>query len=400
MRRPRVDRLLLPAKRLILLSFVVDIGAGCAILVVQLKGIKLEASPFALGLLGAAQFVLYAPVCVISGRLSDRLGRRFVTVAASAVLLSAWGGMALARSVWQLLPLAVLSGTGLALLWPPIEAWLADLAGDSVRLLNRHIGLFNIAWTVGLMVGPLVAGHLWESYGEGVFLIAAGTALVCLLLALLTPTAPTATEHADPPAQLPPQRVRWFLYMAWVAMAVAIFARGMIGACFPKLAVSLGFSPRLLSVLLFALATGQGLAFLVTRITTVWQYRLWPLYLPPLAGLAMMLIGAFTRNVVIFAGSFAIVGAAVGLSYMCGITYALQAGSEGRGKRAGVHEAIMGLGLVAGPLLGGLAGQYVNLQAPFLVGGAVFALGTLAQLALAARDGRRAQAGDPGSTLR
>jgi MFS family permease len=382
MRRVRLDRLLLPAKRLIFISFVIDVGAACTILGVQLKGIELHATPFMLGLLGSAQFSLYLFICIIAGHLSDRLGRRFMTVGASAVCLASWAGMALATTVWQLLPLAVLSGTGLALLWPPIEAWLADLAGDSVRVLNRHIGLFNIAWTAGLMVGPLVAGQLWEARGEGVFLIAGGAALLCLLMAVLTPTAPPANEHVAPPAHVPPERVRWFLHMAWLAMAAAVFARGMLGACFPKLAVSLGFSPTLLGRLLFVLAAGQGVAFLVTRMTTGWQYRLWALFVPPVVGLAAILSGAFTNNAIVFAAGFVLVGGALGVSYMCGITYALQAGPKGRGKRAGLHEGIMGLGLVLGPFVGGLAGQYLNLHAPFLAAAGVFAVAMVVQLIL------------------
>jgi MFS family permease len=389
MRKPRFDRLLLPAKRLIFISFVMDVGAACTMLGVQLKGIALGASSSTLGLLGGAQFFLYVFVCIVSGHLSDRLGRRAMTVCASAVCLVSWAGMVLATSVWQLLPLAVLSGTGLALLWPPVEAWLADLAGDSVRLLNRNIGLFNVAWTAGLMVGPLVAGQLWQSYGEGVFLIAGGTALICLIVALLTPTAPPAREHVAPPSHVPPRRVQWFLLMAWFAMAAAVFARGMLGACFPKLATELGFSPVLLGRLLFVLAAGQGVAFFVTRVTTGWQYKLWALFVPPVLGGLALLAAAYTNSPLAFAASFAVVGAALGVSYMCGITYALQAGPEGRGRRVGLHEGIMGVGLATGPIVGGLAGDYAGLHAPFLSGVAVFALGLLAQLVWSVRYARR-----------
>ncbi|MBU0610042.1 MAG: hypothetical protein KKI08_19310, partial [Armatimonadetes bacterium] len=98
--------------------------------------------------------------------------------------------------------------------------------------------------------------------------------------------------------------------------------------------------------------------------------------------LLALLSGAVTSSAAVFAVGFAFVGGALGVSYMCGITYALQAGPEGRGKRAGLHEGIMGLGLVSGPLLGGLAGQYVNLHAPFVVGAGMFAAGLVAMLIL------------------
>ena len=379
-RRPRFDRLLLPAKRLILLSFVVDIGAACTLLALQFKGIKLGASPGVLGLLFAANFLIYTGVCVVSGHLSDRLGRRFMTVAAAAVCAIAWYGMALAGTVGQLMPLAVLSGCGLALIWPPVEAWLADLSGDSGRLLNRNIGLFNIAWTAGLMVGPLVAGQLWEAYGEGVFVVAGTTALFCLLVAALTPTAPPAEAHVAPPDHVDARLVRRFLYIAWLALFGAVFARGMIGGCFPNLGESLHYSKSLVGWLQFANAAGQFVAFWVTRASRRWQYRLLPLRLSALVGAIAMLACLLAKDPFVFGVGFVLTGAALGVSYMGGITYALQAGSEGRGKRVGFHEGIMGAGLVTGSLVGGQVAEVVGLQAPFALAAILLALGGVAQL--------------------
>lgn len=379
MRRPRFDRLLLPAKRLILISLVFDIGAACVVLALQFKGISLKASPFMLGVLGGSLFVISPFISVIAGHLSDRFGRRFMTAGAACVCLLAWGGMSLAGSVWQLLPLAVLSGVGMALIWPPLEAWLGDLSGSSSRLLNRNIGLFNLAWTAGLMAGPLAAGQLWDAYGARVFLLAGGTALACLLIAILTPTPATAVEHVEPPAHVDPARVSRFLILAWIGMAAAVFSRGIVNACFPKLGTELGFSPALLGQLLFSLAAGQAVAFLITRLTTRWQYRDWPLIAPPLAAMGTMLLAAFTNSPALFALSFAITGMAVGLGFMTGITYALQAEAESRGRRVGMHEGINTLGLVLGPVLGGLVGQYWGLHEPFQLGAAVCLLALLAQ---------------------
>lgn len=380
LRPPRFDRLALPAKRLILLSFVIDIGAACTLLAVQFKGIKLGASPALLGLLFAANFLIYMIVCVISGHLSDRVGRRFMTVIATGVCTVAWTGMAAATSVWQLLGLAVLSGCGLALLWPPVEAWLADLSGDSARLLNRNIGLFNVAWTGGLMVGPLLAGQLWDSYGEGVFVVAGGTGLVCLLLAVFTPTAPPAGEHILPPAHVDPRLLRTLMYMAWLGMIGGCFARGMIGGCFPKLGDSLDYPKALIGRLQFVLAAGQFVAFMITRQTRQWQYKLVPLYASVGAGAMAMLAALWTTNPLVFAASFAITGAALGVTYMAGITYALQIGPVGRGRRVGFHEGLMGVGLVSGSSLGGLVAQEMGLSAPFGLAALIFVVGGVAQV--------------------
>lgn len=379
-RKPRLHRLALPAKRLIFISFAIDIGAACTLLAVQFKGIRLGAEPMTLGLLGTANFLIYVFVCIISGHLSDRLGRRFVTVLASAVCAVSWLGMAYVAQVWQLLVLAVASGAGLALIWPPIEAWLADLSGDSARLLNRNIGLFNVAWTAGLMVGPLLAGQLWQAHGDAVFTIAGGTALLCLLIALLTPTAPAAEHSVAPPDHVNSNLVRRFLYMAWLALFGLAFVRGMVGIVFPKLGDSLGFSPATVGRVLFALAAGQFVTFLITRITTRWQYKLWPLLVALLGGLLSMGVATLTNNQWVFAGCFFVAGGALGVNYMGGITYALQAGAEGRGKRVGLHESVMGAGLVTGPFFGGLVAQHLGLHAPFALAGGLMLLGLVGQL--------------------
>ena len=380
LRPPRFDRLAQPAKRLIFISFIIDIGAACTLLAVQFKGIKLGASPSTLGNLFAASFLIYMVVCVISGHLSDRFGRRFMTVAAAGVCATAWFGMAAAHNVPQLLALSVLSGSGLALIWPPIEAWLADLSGDSARLLNRNIGVFNLAWTAGLMVGPLIAGYLWDVHGEAVFVVAGGTALFCLLVALLTPTAPAAEAHVAPPEHVNPALVRTFLYMAWLALVGCVFARGMAGGCFPNLGESLHYSKALVGKLQFAMAAGQFVAFLVTRMTRAWQYKLPPLWISVGAAMLAMLAAMRTGNPWVFAIALFIAGAALGVTYMAGITYALSAGSEGRGKRVGLHEGIMGIGLVSGAFLGGQVAQRVTLHAPFGLAALLFVVGGLGQI--------------------
>ena len=382
LRAPRFDRLAQPAKRLILISFVVDIGAACTLLAVQFNGIKLGASPATLGTLFAANFLIYMVVCVISGHLSDRVGRRFMTVVAAAVCMIAWYGMGLVQSVTGLLLLAVLSGAGLALIWPPIEAWLADLSGNSARLLNRNIGLFNIAWTGGLMVGPLLAGQLWDSYGEGVFVVAGSTALFCLLVAIFTPTAPPADAHVAPPAHVDTRLVTRFLYMAWLALVGCAFTRGMVGGCFPNLGESLHYSKALVGKLQFMMAAGQFVAFIVTRMTQAWQYRLPPLWVSILVSVATMLAALITNNALVFGIAFALIGAALGVTYMAGITYALSSSPEGRGKRVGFHEGIMGIGLVSGSFFGGLAAEQFSLHSPFGLAALVLALGGLGQIVL------------------
>jgi predicted MFS family arabinose efflux permease len=158
------------------------------------------------------------------------------------------------------------------------------------------------------------------------------------------------------------------------------FTRGMIGGCFPKLADSLHYSKALVGRLQFVLAGGQFAAFMITRATRGWQYRLAPLYVSVGAAALAMLAALTTSNPLVFAISFTIGGAALGVTYMAGITYALQIGPEGRGRRVGFHEGLMGVGLVSGSSLGGLVGQRLGLSAPFALAALIFVMGGLGQV--------------------
>jgi MFS transporter, DHA1 family, multidrug resistance protein len=378
-----------PTQRLICLAFLVDAGVACLMLVVQFRALQLGAPPLISGLLGTAGFLLYVPVAIAAGHLCDRLGRRPVALVSCFICLATWAFMWRATTAGQLLVLATVGGAGLGLLWPPVQAWLGDLSGDDSRLLNHNLGIFNIAWTAGLMIGPLAGGAAWEHWQVNAFLVPAGIASLSLLAVLLTPAGRHHEASDVPPPQVEPAVVRAFMLMAWCAVIATTFARGMIGAMFPRIGETLGYSPTLVGRIMFAVGAAQLIAFEAARLSSRWQYRRGPLVAMVVLTLLGQLLAQFTSSPWLFALSFFIIGGATSLTFVSGITYALHLSAEGRGLRAGIHEAVIGAGLVGGPLIGGLAAQYIDLKAPFGAGAVVCGLVLVAQLIVAPRRASR-----------
>jgi len=376
----RPSPLLSPTQRLIVLSFLVDASVACLQLVVQLRALQLGAPALMSGLLGMAGFLLYVPVCLVAGRVCDRLGRRPVALTSCLVCLLSWVAMWRATAPEQLLLWSTVSGAGLGLMWAPVQAWLGDLCGDDGHLLNRTLGYFNIAWTAGLMVGPLAGGSAWEHWRVQAFLLPVATGMLSLLAVLLTPAGRHHEANEAPPQVVEPRLVLAFMLMAWIAVFATSFARGMMGAMFPRIGEALTFSPTVVGRIMAVGGAAQLLAFVVTGASARWQYRRGPLLAVVALALGGQLLGQFTASPWLFALSFFVVGAATSLTFVSGITYALHYSAEGRGLRAGIHEAVIGAGLVLGPLAGGLAGQYLGLRAPFGAGAAVCALALIAQL--------------------
>jgi len=156
-----------PVYRIFMAALVMDLAIAAIGLSVQLLGSELNASAAMLGWLGTIGALAYAIGCIFTGTLSDRLGRRLLTSASCVICGLAWLMMTRATSPWQLMAILPFSGAGISLFWPPVQAWLSEITVGGRDQLNRNIGGFNIAWTIGLMLGPVIAGVAWE-YGQPV----------------------------------------------------------------------------------------------------------------------------------------------------------------------------------------------------------------------------------------
>ncbi|GAG02655.1 unnamed protein product [marine sediment metagenome] len=53
----------------------------------------------------------------------------------------------------------LLLGIAGAMFWPILEAWIAEK--ESKRTLIQKMALFNISWSTGLAIGPLIGGILF-----------------------------------------------------------------------------------------------------------------------------------------------------------------------------------------------------------------------------------------------
>ena len=381
-----------PPRRLIGAAFLMDFAVGVAGLGVTELGILLHASPFVLGLMGTVGGAFYTLGCLVSGRLSDRYGRRRSVLAGCLLIISAWVAVSHAQTPLQIIWLIPFGSIGGALYWPPLQAWLAELSGDSRRELNRNLGLFNILWCTGLMLGPIVCGYVWPwgrywPFGVGI----AGVGLICAI-ASFTPRA-----RSLPPAPLPDREgengegaveqddtaahplAGLYLKIAWAGNFSSWFASGVIKSLFPKLGDDLRFSPALVGVLIATIHLTQLVIFWITRSNHRWQYRLWPFFAAQCLAFGGMVLAFVTGRPWLFGVAFGTAGICAGVTYVGSLFYSLHGNTDERGGKAGLHEAVLGSGILFGPLLGGLVANAVNLRAPFLLAAGVYALAMATQ---------------------
>ena len=374
---PAAARGFTPARRLIAGALVMDLAVAVVGLAVQFKGQVLGATPLQLGLLGTFSSLAYTIFCLFTGTISDRQGRRLLTAVSCIGCGIVWLMLIRADSPVRLLALMPFSGAFIAMFWPPTQAWLSQLS-DTQRALRRNIGDFNLSWTVGLMIGPPIAGVLW-GYSQAVpFLFAAGC-MVALVVFMQTVGGgrkrDRAPAGADPtPLRHDPALVRHFLHLAWIANFAAWFARGLTNVVFPKLGSDLGMSEGLIGTVIAAFLAGQLVVFIYLRKHSGWQWRLWPLLVALASGCAGMVLSYFARTPMQFTIGLGLSGMGGGVTYFASLFYSLQGHVSSRGASSGIHEAVLGSGIFLGPLVGGMVANSVDLHSPFLLAAAVFAL--------------------------
>ena len=135
-----------------------DMGTGSVTLGVIFFASRLGASPLTIGVMASAYRLLYVFFCQVFGRLSDRVGYKKLTQTACFLFIILHLLVPFCGKLYQLVIFFPLTGIVLAAFWPAMEAWIGHL--NDGRPLLKRVGIFNLFWTAGLMIGYLGGGCL------------------------------------------------------------------------------------------------------------------------------------------------------------------------------------------------------------------------------------------------
>ncbi|MDH7485333.1 MAG: MFS transporter [Anaerolineae bacterium] len=133
---------------------------------------RLAGSKTAVALYTTSSLVVATLAQVVAGRAADRWGRRWPTlVSFGALIFSAIGQAASATHLWSFYTFGVLGISAAWSLATLLPCLVADAAAVEER--GRVLGMLNLVWNVGMMVGPLIGGALLEVATGWPFLVAA-----------------------------------------------------------------------------------------------------------------------------------------------------------------------------------------------------------------------------------
>ncbi len=326
-----------------------------------------------LGVLMAVTTGFFAVLAIPFGRLSDRIDRRYVLYAACVVLGAASLGLPYCRNGTHLLLIFPAIGVSMALFWPAYEAWLAEREGEG-ELIHR-VMLFNLFWSIGVTLGPAFSSYL---YGDAnpftPFYLAAGLILLTLITFLGSHFQThdiTKDPSSDAPETLyPPPPVRTaYLNIGRCANFASWFVLGVLRRLAPKLTKEMGMPPTVFGNLMLTLGGLQTLVFVVlgSGYSTRWHYRFAPVLIVQLLAVVSFLGIWRIQNTVLWAFAFGAIGVSAALTYFSSLYYGLDRHVD-KGNKSGWHEAILGVGILLGPLFGGIsADSQLGTQSPYLL---------------------------------
>jgi MFS family permease len=348
--------------------FWMDLSASIFYLAAPLVVIDLGGNPIELGLIGTMTASVHMALANFAGRLSDRFGRRALMVAGPLIFGISCLLMTQMSDVKGILALAALNGLGMAIFWPAFQAWVAESPNGSG--LARNIGSFNMSWTASHLIGPTLAGFLFALNPRFPFWMAAA---LCAVL-FLTMRA-SAYERAPQPRKqiefLPLEAEesnhgKKFLYAIWIANFASFFILGNARYQFPKLAREMMMSSYAIGLLLSCIGLAQFLGFFLLRGSERWHFNRFYLLGAQLLGAAGLALIYFSSREFVLAIAFLMLGLCASLTYYSSLYYAVRLLKK-KGKGSGLHESILGSGVVLGPLLGGVAALVAGFRAPYIL---------------------------------
>jgi len=158
-----------------------------------------------IGVLAALYPAVWGLGQLVTGSLSDRIGRKWLIAGGMITQAFAIAAIAATTGFWVWAAAAMLLGAGTAMVYPTLLAAIGDVAHPTWRA--RSVGVYRLWRDGGFAVGALLAGIIADlvSLTAAIYTVAAITAASGLVVAIRmyethprgTPTAPVIPDDVD-----------------------------------------------------------------------------------------------------------------------------------------------------------------------------------------------------------
>ncbi|MCM3270711.1 MFS transporter [Paenibacillus elgii] len=365
--------------------FITMVGMGLIIPILPKFITEFGASGQDMGYLVAAMGVTQLLFSPIAGEMSDKYGRKIMIVGGIGVFALSQLLFGLAGQMWLLYVSRLLSGIGAALLTPAMMAYVADITQEKDR--GKGLGLFSASMSLGVVIGPGIGGFLAD-YGLRVpFYVATAIAGVSVLLSMLFLPETQSREARQLARTAERKRENLFKQLLssfrapYFVLLLLVFML-TFGLMNFEAVISLyvdvkhGFTPKDISLMitLGALAGVFTQAVLFERLLRRFSERQILIAMFLLSAVMMLAVLVTKTYVSVFAVTILFFVATTIIRPAVNTLLSKMAGNE-QGFVAGMNNAYMSLGTIAGPSIAGVLFD-VNVNYPYVLGAAFMVAST------------------------
>ncbi|NCB02650.1 MAG: MFS transporter [Spirochaetia bacterium] len=349
-----------PPKALIILSITAFIGQFTISMInlalVYYLRIQFSLSPQMIGLSVALYTTSYFFSCFLVDPIASKISpSHSVQISQIGMLLSIL--FILLTSDIQLVFLAlILYGFFMAFLWPQLAAWITR--GKEGPDLSRSTGAFNVSWSLGAALSPLLTGVLVETSSRvplylSFFLFLLVVILLTISSALVKEMKKVISEHTRRKTYQSIDRSTPLRYVSWIGNLTLYIALAVILTIFPLYALdSLPFSKSGVGFLLFVRGMSTVIVFHLLGISKWWHFNKKAIALTLISFSLISLIATQISSFLMYSLFFIAFGALFATMYTFSIFHGVS-GSIHRSKRMLIHEALLTIGTIIGSTLGG-----------------------------------------------
>jgi DHA1 family multidrug resistance protein-like MFS transporter len=366
--------------------FVVMLGYGIAIPILPFYIESMDAGGMELGLLAASYAAMRLIFGPIWGGLSDRFGRKPILLIGilGYVVTMTWFG--LATQLWMLFAARILAGILSSATAPTTMAYVSDSTPEDER--GGGMGLLGAAGGIGTILGPAMGGFLASTSLSLPFFIAAGMALLALILAVvfLPESHPAQAQATSEKKAIVDVRAWWqalfspigtlFMLTFISTSGLMIFANvfGLYGL------ERFGYGPEQVGIVMMVLGLASALTqgLLAGPATKRWgDARVVQMGLLSTApGFGLLLLANDFVTVILATALFAVTYSVTNPALL---SLTSQRATVEQGIAMGLSNSFVSLGRIVGPILGG-AVLDIHLSLPYISGAAIMFVGFLASL--------------------
>ena len=355
------------------LTFLLMFAIGIGVPISPLLATKLGATWVEIGLMGSAWGLIFTFSAFLTGRVSDKLGRKPLLAVSSG--LSALSALLFlqASSVSQLIAIRGLEGLAWACFWPTMEALATETA--EADKMGRSIGLVTTAYAVAFLTGSFVGGYVASFFG---FEFAFATYFVFASLSVIAVWFVRVPDHVEVLRPIPLRELMSRLLSRTVVAGNVLggfytFGLGTIMALLSVYAAGLGIPVFWIGAVFSLFWAGRivGAALAGGASDRLGRSRVAQLALI-IGCLGLLMVGLASDLSVLSVGVL-LAGLSIGAVFP--VNVAIIAGGiepELRGAAMGFYEMMCAIGFMIASALGGVLAESMSPGTPYVLSAFVF----------------------------